>query len=165
MALSSYQRKTHREHILDLPDTYVGSIVTGPEEVFVRDGDNFKSATIAFNPGFYKLVDELLVNAHDQVVRLRVRGSENPVKTITIKCDTERFSITNDGEPIDVAEHPEHKVWIPQMIFGELLTSANYNKDEKKLVGGKNGYGVKLVNIFAKEMAVEVIDQPRGLAY
>ena len=85
MALSTnYQRKTHREHILDLPDTYVGSIVTGPEEVFVRDGDNFKSATIPVNPGFYKLVDELLVNAHDQVVRLRQKNSETPVRSVKI---------------------------------------------------------------------------------
>jgi DNA topoisomerase-2 len=166
MALSqSYQRKTHREHILDLPDTYIGSVATADEEVFLREGEAFALHTVPVNPGFYKLVDELLVNAHDHVVRLRSKKSDNPVKSIEITCDNERFTITNDGEPIDVAEHPEHKVWIPQMIFGELLTSTNYNKDEKKLVGGKNGYGVKLVNIFAKEMTVEVIDQPRGLAY
>jgi len=51
------------------------------------------------------------------------------------------------------------------MIFGELLTSTNYNKDEKKLVGGKNGYGVKLVNIFAKSMTVHVQDAGRQLHY
>jgi len=168
MALSTnYQRKTHREHILDLPDTYVGSIVTGPEEVFVRDGDNFKSATIPVNPGFYKLVDELLVNAHDHVIRLRQKNSETPVKSIEVYVvgDGQTLTIRNDGEPIDVAQHPEHKVWIPQMIFGELLTSTNYNKDEKKLVGGKNGYGVKLVNIFAKSMTVHVQDAGRQLHY
>ena len=168
MALSqAYQRKTHREHILDLPDTYIGSIVTGPEEVFVRDGDNFKSTEVAFNPGFYKLVDELLVNAHDHVIRLRQKNSENPVKHIEVYIvgNGTTFTIRNDGEPIDVAQHPEHKVWIPQMIFGELLTSTNYNKDEKKLVGGKNGYGVKLVNIFAKHMNVHVQDAGRQLSY
>jgi DNA topoisomerase-2 len=162
---TAYQRKTHREHILSLPDTYIGSIETAQEEVFLRDGDSFKATTIPFNPGFYKLIDELLVNAHDHAVRLRQKNSETPVKNIEIDCNTTLFSIKNDGQPIDVAEHPEHKVWIPQMIFGELLTSANYNKDEKKLVGGKNGYGVKLVNIFADEMVVTVIDQSRGLKY
>jgi len=162
---TAYQRKTHREHILSLPDTYIGSIETAQEEVFLRDGDTFKATTIPFNPGFYKLIDELLVNAHDHAVRLRQKNSETPVKNIEIDCNTTLFSIKNDGQPIDVAEHPEHKVWIPQMIFGELLTSANYNKDEKKLVGGKNGYGVKLVNIFADEMVVTVVDQPRGLKY
>jgi DNA topoisomerase-2 len=162
---SAYQRKTHREHILDLPDTYIGSVTTANEEVFLREGDEFKTATIPVNPGFYKLVDELLVNAHDQVVRLRSRQSTNPVKVIEIACTPQSFSIKNDGEPIDVAEHPEHKTWIPQMIFGELLTSTNYDKNEKKLVGGKNGYGVKLVNIFAREMKVTVVDQPRSLTY
>jgi DNA topoisomerase-2 len=162
---TAYQRKTHREHILDLPDTYIGSVTTTDEDVFLRDNDAFKPATIPVNPGFYKLIDELLVNAHDQVVRLRQKNSENPVKTIEITCSPQGFSIKNDGEPIDVAEHPEHKVWIPQMIFGELLTSTNYDKNEKKLVGGKNGYGVKLVNIFAKEMKVTVVDQARGLTY
>ena len=162
---TAYQRKTHREHILDLPDTYIGSVTTTDEDVFLRDDDSFKPATIPVNPGFYKLIDELLVNAHDQVVRLRQKKSENPVKTIEITCSPQGFSIKNDGEPIDVAEHPEHKVWIPQMIFGELLTSTNYDKNEKKLVGGKNGYGVKLVNIFAKEMKVVVVDQARGLTY
>jgi len=163
--LSNYQRKTHREHILDLPDTYIGSVTTTDEEVFLRNDDSFKSATIPVNPGFYKLIDELLVNAHDQVIRLRQKKSENPVKNIEIVCSDIGFDIKNDGEPIDVAEHPEHKTWIPQMIFGELLTSTNYDKNEKKLVGGKNGYGVKLVNIFAKEMSITIVDQARGLTY
>jgi DNA topoisomerase-2 len=162
---TAYQRKTHREHILDLPDTYIGSVTTANEEVFLREGDEFKAAPISLNPGFYKLIDELLVNAHDQVVRLRSRQSTNPVKNIEITCSGTGFQIKNDGEPIDVAEHPEHKTWIPQMIFGELLTSTNYDKNEKKLVGGKNGYGVKLVNIFAHEMKVTIVDQPRSLTY
>ena len=163
---STYVKKTHREHILSLPDTYIGSIETTNDDVFLHDTDGtFKPRTIPVNPGFYKLIDELLVNAHDQVVRLRQKKSENPVKSIEITCCKESFCIKNDGEPIDVAEHPEHKTWIPQMIFGELLTSANYDAKEKKLVGGKNGYGVKLVNIFAKEMSVAVVDQGRGLTY
>ena len=169
---TAYQRKTHREHILSLPDTYVGSIETTNEEVFLHEGSSdpsggakFKPETIAVNPGFYKLIDELLVNAHDHAIRLRSKSSVDPVKKINVLCEPHGFTIENDGEPIDVAEHPEHKVWIPQMIFGELLTSTNYNKDEKKLVGGKNGYGVKLVNIFAKEMKVIVHDKARKLLY
>ena len=161
----AYQKKTHREHILSLPDTYIGSIQNTEEETFVRDGDSFKKTKLVVNPGFYKLIDELLVNAHDHVVRLRTRNSENPVKKITICCDKNHFYIENDGEPIDVVQHPEHKVWVPQMIFAELLTSTNYDADEKKLVGGKNGYGVKLVNIFAKQMKVMIIDPSRKLSY
>jgi DNA topoisomerase II len=163
---TAYRKQTHREHILSLPDTYIGSIETAEEDVFLHAEDgSFQAARIPINPGFYKLVDELLVNAHDHVIRLRHRNSQNLVKHIQITCDGTTLSIENDGEPIDVAEHPEHRVWIPQLIFGELLTSTNYDKEEKKLVGGKNGYGVKLVNIFARQLEVSIVDASRKLHY
>ena len=162
----AYKKQTHREHILSLPDTYIGSVETAQEEVWLPDATGtFTRETIAVNPGFVKLVDELLVNAHDHVIRLRQRKSETPVKHMDIACNGDFLSIDNDGDPIDVAQHPEHKVWIPQLIFGELLTSTNYDKEEKKLVGGKNGYGVKLVNIFAKSLEVSIVDAGRKLHY
>ena len=167
MSLSqTYRKHTHREHILSLPDTYIGSIENASEEHYVVGDDEFVAKTIAnFNPGFYKLIDELLVNAHDHVVRLRTRSSKDPVKHIDISSDGKTFTIRNDGESIDVEKHPEYGVYIPQLIFGELLTSTNYDKDEKKLVGGKNGYGVKLVNIFAKRLELTVVDSKRQLKY
>jgi DNA topoisomerase II len=162
-----YRKHTHREHILSLPDTYIGSIDNTTEDLFVVDDETFVEQSISnFNPGFYKLFDELLVNAHDHVVRLKQKGSDNPVKHIEISVqDGTTIVIKNDGESIDVDKHPEYGVYIPQMIFGELLTSTNYDKAEKKLVGGKNGYGVKLVNIFAKKLALNIVDGKRQLKY
>jgi DNA topoisomerase II len=166
MSLSqTYRKHTHREHILSLPDTYIGSIENSPEEHYVVEGDSFTAKTLNFNPGFYKLIDELLVNAHDHVVRLRERKSPNPVKNINISSDGTTFTIRNDGESIDVEKHPDYGVYIPQLIFGELLTSTNYDKEEKKLVGGKNGYGVKLVNIFSKKFQLTIVDAKRELKY
>ena len=162
---NAYRKQTHREHILSLPDTYIGSIETAEEDVWLLENDKFVATRIPVNPGFYKLVDELLVNAHDHVIRLRQRKSETPVKHISISCDGHTIEIENDGDPIDVAKHPEHDMYIPQLVFGELLTSTNYDKDEKKLVGGKNGYGVKLVNIFAKSLKVRIVDAGRSLSY
>jgi DNA topoisomerase-2 len=162
-----YRKHTHREHILSLPDTYIGSIENTTEELYIVNGESFTPDTVTnFNPGFYKLFDELLVNAHDHVVRLKQRNSENPVKHIEISVvDGTSIVMKNDGESIDVEKHPEYGVYIPQMIFGELLTSTNYDKTEKKLVGGKNGYGVKLVNIFAKKLTLTVVDGVRHLKY
>jgi DNA topoisomerase-2 len=166
MSLSqTYRKHTHREHILSLPDTYVGSIENSTEDHYVVEGDAFISKTLNFNPGFYKLIDELLVNAHDHVVRLREKKSTNPVKNINISSDGRTFTIRNDGESIDVDKHPEYGVYIPQLIFSELLTSTNYDEEEKKLVGGKNGYGVKLVNIFSKKFELTIVDAKRELKY
>lgn len=86
------------------------------------------------------------MNSIDQFVRLKqavAKGEtvEHPVRKIKVTVDPENgeISIYNDGTGIDVAEHPGHKVWVPQLIFGTLLSSSNYNKGEEKFTGGKNG--------------------------
>ena len=73
-----------------------------------------------------------------------------PVSSIDISIsDDGTITMINDGNGVDVMEHPEYKIWIPELIFANLRTSTNYNKDEKKIVGGKNGFGVKLVFIWS----------------
>lgn len=161
---SGYKKHTHREHILSLPDTYIGSIENTHEHVYVVEDEKFICRDVVMNPGLYKLFDEILVNAHDHVVRTRQRNLE-PVKNISIEISDNTITVENDGEGIDILEHPEYHVWIPQLIFGELLTSTNYDKEEKKLVGGKNGYGIKLANIFSKELTVETVDRKTGKKY
>ena len=51
------------------------------------------------------------------------------------------------------------------MIFGHLLTSSNYDDNEKKVVGGRNGYGAKLCNIFSTEFIIETCDKATQLKY
>jgi DNA topoisomerase-2 len=77
-----YKKHTHREHILELPDTYIGSIENAVEDHYVVNDDHFELKSVSFNPGFYKLFDELLVNAHDHVVRLKQQSSEQSCQGI-----------------------------------------------------------------------------------
>jgi len=169
----TYQKKTDREHILDAPDTYIGSIELD-ETVnwnFNASGDKIIQGKYHWTPGLYKCFDEGIVNARDHAIRMRLKHEKDksvkPVTQINISVDKETGVITmyNDGNGIDVAKHPEHDIWIPEMIFGHLRTSTNYKKDEKKIVGGKNGFGFKLVLIYAKWGTIETIDHTRGLKY
>ncbi len=59
----------------------------------------------------------------------------------------------------------EEKIYIPEMIFGHLLTSSNYDDDEKKLTGGRNGYGAKLTNIYSTEFTIETADKKTDQKY
>lgn len=159
-----YKKHTHREHVLELPDTYIGSIENTVDNFFVVDG-TFVRKSINYNPGFYKLFDEILVNAHDHAIRLAYKKSPNPVKHIEFTVTPQCITVRNDGEGIDVDMHPEHKMYVPQLIFSELLTSTNYDKKELKIVGGKNGYGIKLVNIFSNTFKIDLVDSTRKLKY
>ena len=75
------------------------------------------------------------------------------------------ISMMNNGNGIDVVKHPEYNVWIPEMIFAHLRTSTNYNKNQKKITGGKNGFGFKLVLIWSTYGKIETVDHIRGLKY
>jgi len=170
---NKYQQKTDKQHILDNPDTYIGSVEKIDSQQWILNDDNSKifEKNIELVPGLFKLFDEGVVNARDHAVRMAqaiANGQENalPVTNIEITIEEDGTIIMlNDGNGIDVAEHPEHKIWIPELIFGHLRTSTNYNKDEKKIVGGKNGFGFKLVLIWSTYGSVETVDHIRGLKY
>jgi DNA topoisomerase-2 len=165
-AASKYKKLSHREHILQLPDTYIGSIETHDEWRWVYDPASQKMVHkyIKFNPGFYKIFDEIIVNARDARVRSlekkKGEAAQTPIKKIDICVkevdDKLQISVENDGDGIPIEEHPEHKIWVPELIFGHLLTSGNYDKGEEKIVGGKNGYGSKVSNVFSSTFTVDV---------
>ena len=173
-----YQQKTDIEHILSNPDTYIGSVEEIDNEVWVYNDDNsITLKTIKYNPGLFKLFDEGIVNCRDHFIRTKQAILSGDLTTIpvtyinvTIEEDGTIIMI-NDGSGIDIAEHPEYtdskgnKIWIPELIFGHLRTSTNYDKSEKKIVGGKNGFGFKLVLIWSLYGSVETVDSVRGLKY
>jgi len=168
-----YQQKTDKEHILDNPDTYIGSVENVDSELYLFENETNKivQKSVSYIPGLYKLFDEGIVNCRDHVVRMKQaikdkKENSLPVSYIDIGIqDDGTITMTNDGNGIDIAMHPEYNIWIPELIFGHLRTSTNYNKDEKKIVGGKNGFGFKLVLIWSSEGSIETIDHTRGLKY
>jgi DNA topoisomerase-2 len=167
---TQYQRKTDKQHILDNPDTYIGSVENVDADMWVFDEatNRIVLKQIEYIPGLYKLFDEGIVNCRDHVIRMIQSPilDKKFVSSIEIEVSADgTITMTNDGNGIDVAKHPEYDIWIPEMIFGHLRTSTNYNKEEKKIVGGKNGFGFKLVLIWSDYGRIETIDHVRGLKY
>ena len=167
-----YQKKTQKQHILDAPDTYIGSVEKDRITNWILENGKMKYKEFEWIPGLYKCFDEAIVNCRDHYVRLlqKKKNKEKniiPVNLIDVRINKKKGVITllNNGNGIDVAKHPEHNLWIPEMIFGHLMTSTNYNKKEKKIVGGKNGFGFKLVLIYSKLGQIETVDHIRGLKY
>jgi DNA topoisomerase II len=164
-----YQSMTALEHISKKPDTYIGAVEKDTTTTWTYDNNENKIVYKSFNwvPGFYKCFDEALVNARDHQVRMSLSKEKNKnlVKNIEVSCIDGALSVLNDGNGIDIEIHPKDKKWIPEMVFMHLRTSTNYDDEEKKLVGGKNGFGIKLVFIFAKWGIVETVDHVRKLKY
>jgi len=149
----TYQKKTQVEHILLRPDTYVGSIEHQDDLLWVwnAEKEEMEFKNISYVPALYKIFDEILVNAADHLQR------DTSMSSIKVEIDTKqgRIKVTNNGKGLPIQIHKEHKVFVPEMVFGHLLTSDNYDDSEKKVTGGRNGFGAKLTNIFSTRFIVE----------
>mmetsp|Transcript_37329 Transcript_37329/g.93759 ORF Transcript_37329/g.93759 Transcript_37329/m.93759 type:complete len:1470 (+) Transcript_37329:226-4635(+) len=160
----TYQKMSQREHILLRPDTYVGSTEKQTESMFVWDQATKKivSREIRYVPALYKIFDEIVVNAADNAMR-DPQGMK--ILEITVRKTDGSISVMNDGQGVPVVIHKEHNMYVPELIFGHLLTSDNYDDSQKKVTGGRNGYGAKLTNVFSTKFIVECGDSNHRLKF
>ena len=151
----TYQKKTQLEHILLRPDTYIGTTEKISEKMWVIDDKKEKMVykEITYVPGLYKIFDEILVNAVDNITR------DLRMDTIKVNITPKRITIYNNGKGIPIKIHNTYNIYVPELIFGHLLTSSNYNDNERKITGGRNGFGAKLTNVFSKLFIVETADK------
>eukprot|EP00984_Skeletonema_dohrnii_P023348 scaffold12431_cov137-Skeletonema_dohrnii-CCMP3373.AAC.4 len=159
----TYQKKTQLEHILLRPDTYIGSTEQITQTMFVLNSDTHRieSRDVTFTPGFYKIFDEIIVNAADN----KQRDPNMDRMEVVVDPDSNTISVMNNGKGIPVQIHKEHNCYVPTLIFGHLLTGSNFDDDEQKTTGGRNGYGAKLANIFSTKFIVECCDSEQGLKF
>jgi DNA topoisomerase-2 len=173
---AQFKQLTLREQILLRPGMWVGSTSADACVVWLYDAHErrMEQRTITYVPAFLKLFDEILMNAVDHATNQKTKknaGNEdvNLVRNIRVTIDKETGSVevTNDGDGIPVFKN-ENDIYIPELIFGHLLTSSNYDDEEQKegrIVGGQNGIGAKACNIYSTRFEVETVDHARKLAY
>lgn len=166
---SKYKKLDHREHVLTRPGMYIGSIENDVINTWVIENiENpiMIKKDIKIVPGLYKIFDEVVVNAIDHSIRLKQEANENVTKKIEIDIDKEsgEISVYNDGEGIEIGQN-EEGIYFPELIFGYLLTSTNYEEGEQRIIGGQNGIGAKACNIFSTSFMVETVDSKQKKIY
>ena len=154
---------TQLEHIIKRPDTYIGSVEMQEHKMWVYNSEleSMEMRTVNFVPGLYKIFDEILVNAADNKQRDKNMDSVR----VTIDRDSGEISVHNNGRGIPIEIHEKEQIYIPEMIFGHLLTSSNYDDDQEKVTGGRNGYGAKLCNIFSTSFSLDTADSKTKQRY
>lgn len=162
-----FQKLSLHEQILKRPDTYVGTNNTHTESrwIWSNTAGRMEWRAVTVNPALLKIFDEILVNALDHRVRCLEKNSATPMRHLEVTITPERITVRNDGDGIPVDQHSTEKCWAPELIFGNLLTSSNYNDTVERTIGGMNGYGAKLTNIFSREFTVETVDATRQKKY
>ena len=154
---------TERSKVLKTPGRFIGSIETKEQEKMVVTTD-FKSVhekILKFNPGLFKIVEEVFDNSLDECKRHDKAGRKpNLGDTISFeiddKCQWITISDNGNGIPTEKAinEDGSHNdMTMYQAAWTKLGAGTNFDgfTDEDSAARGQNGEGVCLTNIFSKE--------------
>jgi len=150
-AAKKFVKLDHIEHILLRPDMYTGANSTETREEYVVRDEKFERRSVAVQGVLLKIFDEVLVNARDHSVR------DPSVSSIKVSIDETSFTVENDGTTLPI-ELGTYGGYVPEMVFGHLLTGSNFDDSEDRVVGGRNGLGAKLANIWSTKFVVHLSD-------
>jgi DNA topoisomerase II len=151
-----YKVLDHISHVILRPQTYVGSNKPNTSIKYIYDSESNKMIRkeVTYIPSFLKIFDEVITNSVDE--HKREPKKLNRVDVI-IDIDNSKISIKDNGG-IPVVIHKEHKQYVPEVIFGNLMSGTNYDDSEDRIVAGTNGLGSKLTSIFSKEFNISTCD-------
>jgi DNA topoisomerase-2 len=156
MVVPTYEKLDQREHVLKRPGMYIGSVKQDEFDSYVFEESRIFSKRVKIAPAFVTIFDEVLNNAIDH--SWRCISNKNPVKNIKVTISDSKIQVWNDGSGIPVEKHSETGIMIPELIFGNMLTSSNYDDNVERTVGGQNGVGAKSTNIFSREFHIDTCD-------
>lgn len=157
-----YSKKTPLEHVLLRPGMYIGPVERlPPTQCWVLEplpepydfssaldvSDQTISSINSFRmklkeyglvPALIKIFDEILVNATDNRLRDPISCTKLDVRIDPGSQNRDpRIQIWNNGKGIPIRVHSEENMYVPEMLFGHLLTGSNFDDDEKRLTGKK----------------------------
>lgn len=156
--MEKYQIKSEIEHILDRPGMYMGSTNNEVVELMLYQPSTNKIISVknsVYNAGLMKLFDEIMSNSVDEHRR---KDSLFRIDRIKVTANDDGYIKIWDNGGIPVQNHKQTGILIPELIFGHLRTSSNYDDSQERDVIGTNGLGAKLTNIFSTEFIVETAD-------
>jgi DNA topoisomerase-2 len=148
-----YKVLNHIDHILLRPQTYLGSNKPHTGNKWIFSEEKMIKEEITYVPSFLKIFDEIIINSVDESKR-------NPqLNKIEVTIDKESGLISvKDSGGIPVVVHKDHGKYVPEVIFGNLMSGSNYDDTEDRIGAGTNGYGSKLTNVFSKVFTVTTCD-------
>lgn len=165
-----YSQVSDIDHMWKFPDMVLSSDEHCERMVDGYDFETGMIESISTNipPAVVQLPIEAIMNAADHIERSRSKGfpeRPNGLPAMEVDMDFHRITVTNYGIALPIGIHKQYKVPTPQFLFGNLRSSSNYQPGLVRTGIGRNGYGVKAVNIFSTEFSINVVNMASGSRY
>jgi DNA topoisomerase-2 len=155
-----YEIKSEIDHILDRSGVWIGSknIEYIDTYLYKPSTGKFVGIQASFYEGLHKIIDEVISNSIDEYRRSRLNQSLFKITKISVTVDANNGFVTvEDDGGIPVEKH-KTGMYIPEVVFGVLRSSSNYDDTQNRDWIGLNGLGSKLTNIYSKKYIVKTAD-------
>ena len=157
------------DHCLARSDIYIGSRKLELTELHITNLDEngkpfFVKKPILYSEGFRRPFIEGFSNMTDNLQR-SIKDKIDP-GDIKIETDGKTMIFYNEGRAINIKRHPKsNNIWTPEMIFGRLRTSNNFDDTVNRQTAGRFGLGAKLINIYSKNFDIEIANKNQNIIY
>jgi DNA topoisomerase-2 len=147
------KRLSDREHLLQKPSMYIGGIHEIESDMLMIINGKLEYQSVRYNPGLWKIIDEIFANSIDEYIRTNGSYSKN----ITVTFNVDQICISDDGRgiPQDLIDD------IPMAVIAvtEARAGTNFDVETKADASiGTNGVGSFATNIFSKEFIMDTYD-------
>lgn len=158
--VSAYSEYDQITHVLKRTDAYLGSDVFETRQEYIlqyRDTPmTMAMADIVVSEAMIRTFIEILSNAGDNVFR-SMEVKDLDLGAIRVWFKDNKITVQNNGLCIPIQKRNKNDtMYISEKIFGQLLTSSNYDESIPRMGCGRNGYGAKLTNVMSQEFTVEI---------
>jgi len=147
-----YKVLSHIDHILLRPQTYLGSNKPHSAKKYLFEDGKMVQREITYVPSFIKIFDEIITNSVDEHKR-----DDSKLNIIKVTLNKNNISVWDNGG-IPVVIHKDHNKYVPEVIFGNLMSGSNYDDTESRTGAGTNGLGGKLTNVFSTNFSISTCD-------
>ena len=150
------------QQVLLRPGMWIGSMQPLTQKLFMIDKDGVEYKEVTYIPAFRKIIDEILDNSVDSLVKYN--GARGKVKVV---IDEGWVYIEDNGPGIPVirkdikditdnrmSDEEKRKIsetYLPEIAWTRLFSGSNFKDSDDKTTVGSHGLGSKCTSIFSKK--------------
>ena len=144
--MEEIKKKSHREHILERPNMYIGASNEVETEEYILSDSKIQKQTVKCIPGLLKIINEIIDNSVDIAIKTGFKGCNQ----VSVKMTDTEVIVEDNGPGISVTKNADNE-YLPLVCWGYAMAGSNFDNDVNRVQTGMNGLGAYCTNVWSTE--------------
>ena len=144
--MEEIKKKSHREHILERPNMYIGASNEVETEEYILSDNRIQKQTVKCIPGLLKIINEIIDNSVDIAIKTGFKGCNQ----VSVKMTDTEVIVEDNGPGIAVTKNADNE-YLPLVCWGYAMAGSNFDNDPERKNLGLNGLGAYCTNVWSTE--------------